>query len=134
MDNVDLSSKIVYILCVIILVMNVFIISVITLLNMYDSKKEIALMRLIGIGMNKINLLYVIENAFIGACSTILAFLCSRLCLGFMRSYVATMGIILDATNFYPFEALIMAVIFLISVLPTVICTVYMSRKDGISE
>ena len=62
LENVDMSSKIVYILCVIILIMNIFIISVITLLNMYDSKKEIALMRLIGIGMSRINLLYILQN------------------------------------------------------------------------
>ena len=31
-------------------------------------------------------------------------------------------------------ELVIMAVIFVISVLPTVICTVNMSRKDGLSD
>lgn len=134
MENVDLSSRIVYILCIIILIMNVFIISVITLLNMYDSKKEIALMRLIGIGMRKINLLYIIQNAFIGLVSTVLAFLSSRACLILMREYVSTMGIVLDFSRIYSFEVLIMTVIFLISVLPTVICTLIMSGKDGINE
>ena len=42
-SNVDLSRKIVYALCVIILIMNVFVISTITILNMYDSQKDIAL-------------------------------------------------------------------------------------------
>ena len=119
---------------IIILIMNVFIISVITLLNMYDSKKEIALMRLIGIGMRKINLLYIIQNAFIGLVSTVLAFLSSRACLILMREYVSTMGIVLDFSRIYSFEVLIMTVIFLISVLPTVICTLIMSGKDGINE
>ena len=91
-------------------------------------------MRLIGIGMGKINLLYIIQNAFIGVASTVLAFLSSRLCLVLMKEYVATMGIVLDAKQIYPFEAIIMAVIFVISVLPTVICTLSMSRKDGINE
>ena len=45
LENVDMSSKIVYIMCIIILIMNVFIISVITLLNMYDSKGEISLLK-----------------------------------------------------------------------------------------
>lgn len=134
LQNVDMSSKIVYVLCLIILVMNIFIISVITLLNLYDSKKEIALMRLIGIGMNKINLLYIIENSLIGLLSTVLAFLSSRLCLLFMGGYVASMGIVLDVRQIYPLEILIMGVVFVISVLPTVICTLVMSRKDGISE
>jgi putative ABC transport system permease protein len=134
MENVDMSSQIVYIMCVIILIMNIFIISVITLLNMYDSKKEIALMRLIGIGMSKINLLYIIQNGIIGLISTALAFGVSRLCLVLMGEYVASMGIVLNWAQIYPFEAFIMAVVFVISVLPTVICTLNMSRKDGVSE
>ena len=134
LENVDMSSQIVYILCIIILVMNIFIISVITLLNMYDSKKEIALMRLIGIGMNKINLLYIIQNGIIGLLSTLLALLASRLCLLLMGEYVASMGIVLDAARLYPMELGIMAVVFLISVLPTVICTLNMSGKDGALE
>ena len=134
MENVDMSTTIVYILCIIILIMNIFIISVITLLNMYDSKKEIALMRLIGIGMNKINLVYIIQNGIIGLISTILAFAASRLCLVLMGGYVSSMGIVLDTAKIYPVELMIMAVVFVISVLPTVICTVNMSKKDGISQ
>ncbi len=134
LENVDMSSKIVYILCIIILIMNIFIISVITLLNMYDSKKEISLMRLIGIGMGKINLLYIFQNGIIGLISTLLAFACSRLCLILMGEYVASMGIVLNSARIYPFELIIMAVIFIISVIPTVICTLNMSRKDGLSE
>ena len=134
LDNVDMSSKIVYILCIIILIMNIFIISVITLLNMYDSKKEIALMRLIGIGMGKINLLYILQNALIGLVSTILAFGASRLCLILMGEYVASMGIVLDSGRVFPLELVIMAAVFVISIIPTVICTLNMSKKDGISE
>jgi ABC-type antimicrobial peptide transport system permease subunit len=134
MENVDLSSKIVYILCVIILIMNIFVISVITLLNMYDSKKEISLMRLIGVSMGKINLLYIIQNGFIGLLSTLLAFLASRGCLLLMGEFVASMGIVLDWSQIYAFELVIMAIVFIISVLPTVVCTLNMSRKDGISE
>jgi len=134
LSNVDTSVYIVYALCLIILIMNICIISVITLLNMYDSKKEIALMRLIGIGMNKINLLYIIQNGIIGLVSTALAFGVSRLCLLAVRSYVSSMGIVLDVAKVFPLEIAIMAVVFVISVLPTVICTLNMSKKDGISE
>ena len=134
LSNIDTSVYIVYVLCVIILIMNLCIISVITLLNMYDSKKEISLMRLIGIGMNKINLLYIIQNGIIGFVSTIAAFGVSRLCLIAARDYVSSMGIVLDVSKVYPLELAIMAVVFVISVLPTVICTLNMSKKDGISE
>lgn len=134
LENVDMSSTIVYIMCVIILIMNIFIISVITLLNMYDSKKEISLMRLIGIGMNKINMLYIIQNGIIGLISTVLAFLSSRLCLILMGDYVASMGIVLDSSTVYFMEIMIMIVIFVISVIPTIVCTISMSRKDGVNE
>lgn len=134
LENVDMTTDIVYILCVIILIMNIFIISVITLLSMYDSKKEIALMRLIGVSMGKVNMLYIIQNAIIGFVSTILALACSRLCIMLMGEYVASMGIVLDAAKIYPFEWAIMLVVFMISVLPTIICTVKMSKKDGVEE
>ena len=114
--------------------MNIMIISIITLLNMYHSAKEIALMRLIGVSMKKINLLYLIQNGIIGLVSTVLAFGVSRLCLLAVRSYVSSMGIVLDVAKIFPLEIVIMAVIFVISVLPTVICTLNMSKKDGVSE
>ncbi len=134
MENVDFSAQIVYILCIIILIMNIFIISVITLLNMYDSKKEIALMRLIGVRMSKINLLYIIENGMIGLISTLLAFGASRLCLTLIGDFVASMGIVLSIDRIYPLELVIMLVVFIISVLPTIVCTLSMSRKDGVEE
>ena len=134
LENVDMTTDIVYILCIIILVMNIFIISVITLLNMYDSKKEISLMRLIGISMAKVNMLYIIQNAIIGVVSTALALLCSRLCILMIGGYVSSMGIVLDFAKIYPFEWVIMAVVFIISVLPTIFCTLKMSRQDGISD
>jgi ABC-type antimicrobial peptide transport system permease subunit len=114
--------------------MNIFIISVITLLNMYDSKKEISLMRLIGIGMSKINMLYILQNGIIGLISTVLAFAASRLCLILMGEFVASMGIVLNSSKIYPLELAIMALIFTISVIPTVVCTLNMSRKDGLSD
>ena len=134
LENVDMSSQIVYIMCVIILVMNIFIISVITLLNMYDSKNEISLMRLIGISMKKINYIYIIQNGIIGFISTVLAFISSRFCLILMGDYVSTMGVVLDVKQIYLMEILIMLVVFIISVIPTIICTLNMSRKDGINE
>ena len=129
-SNVDLSRRIVYLLCVIILIMNIFVISTITILNMYDSQKDIALMRLIGIGTGKVNILFLIQNAVIGLISTAISFIISRLVLHLLSDFVASMGIVLDASKVYPFEWVIMAVVFVISVLPTLICTVHISKKD----
>ncbi len=132
LSNVDLSSKIVYALCAVILIMNIFVITVITLLNMYDAKKEIALMRLIGIGMGRIQRLYMIQNAFAGLLSTCLALLASRFGLKLISGIVSDMGIVLNAWRVYSAELLIMAAVFLISVLPTVICVRLMARKGGL--
>ena len=130
MSNVDLSRKIVYFLCVIILIMNIFVISTITVLNMYDSQKDIALMRLIGVGTDKINVLFLLQNGIIGLLATAISFALSRLCLGLLGSYAAGMGIVFDAGRLYPLEWCIMAVVFVISVLPTFICTLHIAKKD----
>ena len=130
MSNVDLSRRIVYILCVIILIMNIFVISTITVLNMYDSQKDIALMRLIGIGSDKINLLFLLQNGVIGVLATAISFGFSRICLILLGQYAATMGIVFDTAKVYPLEWAIMAVVFVISVLPTFLCTLHIAKKD----
>lgn len=133
LEQVDLSTQIVYILCAIILLMNLVVISVITLLNMYDAQKEIALMRLIGISMRRVGQLYMIQNGIVGLISVALALLTSHLCLGLMGSFVASMGIVLNATAIYPLEWAIMALVFVLSVLPTMIRILSMARKDSLS-
>lgn len=134
LNDADDTKYIVFVLCAVILIMNIMIISIITLLNMYHSAKEISLMRLIGISMKKINLLYIIQNSLIGLVSILLAFGLSRLCLGAMGEYVADMGVVLNLSKVYSAEIVILVGIFVISVLPTVIWTAVTARKDGISE
>lgn len=134
LNDADDTQYIVFILCAVILVMNIMIISIITLLNMYHSAKEIALMRLIGISMGKINLLYIIQNSLIGLVSILLAFGVSRLCLGFMNDYVESMGVVLNTSKVYPTEFIILAAVFIISVLPTILWTMRMSKKDGTGQ
>ena len=134
MDNVDLSRRIVYILCAVILVMNLFLVTTIALLNMYDSRREIALMRLIGIGMGRINRLYLIQNALAGLAAVALSLGLSRLCLLGIRRFVATMGIVLNAGRVYPMEWAILAAVFALSILPTAVCTHVMARRDGLAS
>ena len=134
LNDADSTKYIVFVLCAIILIMNIIVISIITLLNMYHSAKEISLMRLIGISMKKINLLYIIQNGIIGLASTLVAFGVSRLCLLLMGDYVASMGVVLNMGKIYPLEIVILAGIFLISVIPTVICTFVMAKRDSLAE
>ncbi|MBR3503267.1 MAG: ABC transporter permease [Clostridia bacterium] len=132
LDQVDLSARIVYLLCGIILIMNIMVISVITLLNLFDARKEIALMRLIGISMKRIAQLYLIQNSLIGLIAIALAMLLSHGCLGLMSSFVASMGIVLNSWTIYPLEWAIAALVFVISVLPTMISILHMSRQESL--
>lgn len=134
LNDADDTKYIVFVLCAVILIMNIMIISIITLLNMYHSAKEISLMRLIGISMKRINLLYLIQNGLMGLCSVILAFGVSRACMLLINDYVESMGVVLDMSKVYPMEFIILLTVFAISVIPTVIWTFAMSRKDSISD
>ena len=134
LNDADDTKYIVFVLCAVILIMNIMIISIITLLNMYHSAKEISLMRLIGISMKKINLLYIIQNSMMGLISVLLAFGISRICMLLMNGYVASMGVVLNMSKVYPMEFIILLAVFIISVLPTVIWTFCMSRKDSIAD
>ena len=134
LNDADDTKYIVFVLCAVILVMNIMIISIITLLNMYHSAKEISLMRLIGISMKRINLLYIIQNGIMGLIAVILAFGVSRGCMFLMNDYVASMGVVLNISKVYPVEFLILLAVFVISVLPTVIWTFSMSKKDSIAD
>ena len=134
LNDADDTKYIVFVLCAVILVMNIMVISIITLLNMYHSAKEISLMRLIGISMKKINLLYIVQNGIMGLCAVVLAFGVSRGCMVLMNDYVESMGVVLNTGKVYPVELLILLTVFLISVLPTVIWTFSMSRNDSIAD
>ena len=134
LNDADDTKYIVFVLCAVILMMNIMIISIITLLNMYHSAKEISLMRLIGISMKKINLLYIIQNSIMGLVSVLLAFGVSRIFMSLMNGYVESMGVVLNMSKVYPMEFIILLAVFIISVLPTVIWTFCMSRKDSIAD
>lgn len=134
LENVDMSRQIVYILCAVILVMNIFVITLIALLNAYDSREEISLMRLIGVSMRKINMLYLIQNAIAGAIALILALALAHGGLMCIRSFVASMGIVLNAWNVYPMEWCILLAVFIISIIPTSLMTLHMSRRDSIDR
>lgn len=132
LDQVDMSAQIVYILCGVILLMNLMVISVITLLNMYDAQKEIALMRLIGVGMKRIGQLYLIENGIMGLMATVIALAISHGGLVLMNGWMSSMGIVLNATKVYGLEWAILAVVFVISVLPTMLRIGHMAKRDGV--
>ena len=132
LQDVDNTRYIVYALCAIILTMNLLVISIITILNMYHSSKEIKLMRLIGISMNKINQVYLVQNGLLGLISIALAFGISRIGLLFMSDYCLSMGVVLNYSKVYGVEMIILGGVLLISILPTIIWTNIIARRDGL--
>ena len=130
LDNVDLSRRIVYILCAVILAMNLLVVTLLAVLNTHDARDEIALMRLIGIGMRRINRLYLLENALAGLAATALSLLAAHAALSGIRGFVSRMGIVLNAARVYPMEWLILLGVFLLSILPTTLMTRRMARRD----
>lgn len=133
LKDTNQNQYIVYALSAVIVAMNILVISVITLLNMKQSEKEIKLMRLIGISMGKINLIYLIQNALIGFFSVILAFGLSKLGLIAMGTYALNKGVVLNLGVTYPIEIVLLVCVFLINILPTLIWTLFQSRKDGLN-
>ena len=132
LSQVDNTTRIVYVLCGVIMVMNMLVISVITLLNLLDSRREIALMRMIGISMKRIRQVYLIQNGILGLVSVGLSLLLCHLSLGFMNRLTSSMGIVLSPWRVYGAELLIALAVFAFSVLPTLISIYAMSRKDVI--
>jgi hypothetical protein len=51
-----------------------------------------------------------------------------------MNDYVENMGVVLNLSTVYILELVILLGVFIISVLPTVIWTFIMSRKDNIAD
>ena len=130
LDNVDFSSRIVYILSLIILLMNLLVVVVIALLNLYDARQEIALMRLIGIGMGRVRRLFILESCLTGLVGVLLALLGSMLGLHLAGGLAASMGVVLNAWIVYPSQWAILAAVFLISLVPTVVLAGTMARRD----
>lgn len=130
LDNVDFSTRIVYILSGIILAMNLLVVVVIALLNLYDARQEIALMRLIGIGMGRVARLFALESCITGALGALIALLGSVLGLQLAGGLAASMGIVLNAWTVYPAEWAVLAAVFAVSVAPTLILACVMSRRD----
>ncbi|MCQ2385311.1 MAG: hypothetical protein MJ078_01350 [Clostridia bacterium] len=131
LEQADTTRYLVFALCGIILLMNLVIIAAITMLNTVAASKEIALMRLIGIGMKKINGVYLLQNAVVGGASCLLAVIFSRLCLLLAGDFVAAQGVVLNPFCFFFPEALILLFVLTALLLPTFVSTQIMGKKNA---
>lgn len=132
LNNIDLTKQIVYILCFIIFVMSILIIYIITLLNIYDTRKDIQLMRLLGISRKKIITIFIIQNMFITLISIILSAIFSRILLICINGFTSSMGIVLNVFKIYNIEFLVLLTILIICLVPIIVANIKLFKKDPI--
>ncbi len=134
MNNVDLSKQIIYALCVVIGIMALLIIYIMALLNMHDSKKDIKLMRLIGISKGRINLVLVIQNFIVTAIAIIISVVLCRLLLLAVNAFTSSMGIVINSLKFYTLEIWIILGIFVFSFIPIFVANIKSFKNDPLKD
>jgi len=134
MENIDLSKQIVYILCFVIGIMAFMIIYIIALLNMHDSKKDIKLMRLLGISKGKINGILIIQNLTVTFISIILSVFLCRILLLAVNEFTSSMGIVINYMKIYSTEYLIILAVVVLSLIPSFIANIKSFKEDPIKS
>ena len=110
------------------------IIYIIALLNMHDAKKDIKLMRLLGISKGKINGILVIQNLFITIISIVFSVLICRGLLLAVNEFTSGMGIVVNYLKFYREEIFIIIAVVILSLLPSFIANIKSFRQDPINN
>ena len=120
LNNVDMTKKIVAILCGVIMLFGMIILYVLACLNLYDAKRDMNLMQLIGISAVKIKLLYLIQNVIIGVIAGILGVVGKVGIMLGVAGICESKGILLDIFKIYPLEFLIIGIFLIITIMPTI--------------
>lgn len=134
MESIDLSKQIVYVLCFVIGIMAFMIIYIIALLNMHDAKKDIKLMRLLGISKGKINGILVIQNLAVTLVAIVLSVVLCRGLLIVVNDFTSGMGIVINYLKFYTEEILIIVGIIVASLIPSFLANIKSFSKDPIND
>ena len=129
-DSIDTTTVIVYVLCAVIAVMSFIIIYMINVMIMQDLKKDIVLMRLIGLSRLTISKIILIQSTIVSVLALVLAFIFTRISLVFANTITTSMGIVMNNTRIYNGEYLILLIVFVISLMPTMISLFKIFRRD----
>lgn len=120
LETVDLSKQIVFALCTIIFAMSIVLLFVITLLSAQDLKNDIKLMRLIGVSSSKIYTIFLIQTSIISFISLLFSLLLSKVGLYFINGISTGYGLVINPMRFYSVEFIILAVMFVITLIPVI--------------
>lgn len=131
LDNLSMGRDILYILAAIIIFMTAVIIYVTTASFIEDSKKDILIMRLVGIKRKTIFSLFLIQTAFISLVSMAVSFIISIGVLFAINRFTAqTFGIVIDPARHYPGEIALLLAVFIIVIISAVISIIPAYRHD----
>lgn len=130
LSNIDLVKNIVYILCAVIGVMSFVIIYMINLMMMQDVKKDVLLMRLLGLQRKNITGIILIQNILVSIVGVCIAFVFTRLSLMLVNNITAAVGIVMNYSKIYAGEYLIMGIVVVVSLIPTLVSLVKMFERS----
>ena len=121
LNSIDLVKNIVYVLCGVIAVMSFVIIYMITLMMMQDVRKDVSLMRLLGLQRKNIMGIIFFQNIIVSIIGVFVAFGLTRIALILTNNITASVGIVMNYSKIYSEEYLIMLAVIVISMIPTFI-------------
>ena len=130
MESVDTTTVIVYVLCVIIAIMSFIIIYMINLMIMQDLRKDIVLMRLLGLKRKTITEIVLIQNTLTSLIAMILSFALTRVALVLANNITVKMGVVMNYSKVYSGEYIILIAVFVINMIPTVFSLLKVFRKE----
>lgn len=130
LESIDMSKQIVYALTTIIFCMSVILLFIISLLTAQDLRKDIKLMRYLGISQTKISLSFMLQSAFISLFSVSFAFLLSHVLLNYVNNISTGYGIVINPMKFYTNEYIVLGIMFFITLLPTFMYIIKFFKKD----
>lgn len=130
MESIDTTTVIVYVLCTIIAVMSFIIIYMINLMIMQDLRKDIVLMRLLGLKRKIITEIVLIQNALTSLIAMILSFVFTRVALVFANDVTVKMGVVMNYRKVYSGEYVILIAVFVISMIPTIFGLLKVFRRE----
>ncbi|MBS4024018.1 MAG: FtsX-like permease family protein [Dethiobacter sp.] len=135
LGNLTMGRDILYVLAAIIVFMSAVVIYVTTASFVEDSKKDILVMRLVGIKRKTILSLFVLQTLFISAFSIVISFIISCVALFVINRFTAqSFGLVIDGAKHYPGEFLILLAVFLIIVVSALISIIPAYRHDPLEE
>ena len=106
------------------------IIYMINLMMMQDVKKDVNLMRLLGLQRKNIMGIIFIQNIIVSIIGVVTAFWFTRLALMLVNAITASVGIVMNHSKVYNEEYIIMIAVIIISLIPIFVSLLKMFKRS----